>query len=58
LRDARAQQPTTHSDSEHDDDDDLALYVKEMVERAPPLSREQRDKLAVIMRINRRTRSQ
>jgi hypothetical protein len=55
LRGARAQQPTTHSDSHHDDEDDLDRYIKEMTERAPPLSREQRDKLAAILRSNRPT---
>lgn len=55
LRDARARQPATHGDSDLDTDDDMASYVKEAVERAPPLSSEQRDKLAVILRSNRRT---
>jgi hypothetical protein len=33
----------------------MASYIKEAVERAPPLSSEQRDKLAVILRNDRRT---
>jgi hypothetical protein len=31
------------------DDDDLDAYVRELAARAPPLSAEQRDKLALLL---------
>jgi hypothetical protein len=36
------------------DDDDLDAYIKEMIDSLPPLTSEQRDKLALIFRSNRR----
>jgi hypothetical protein len=43
--------PTTQEDSA----DDLDAYIKDLVDHAPPLSREQRDKLALILNPHRRT---
>ncbi len=51
---ARSQRGTAHATS-HRADDDLDAYIKEMVERLPPLSSEQRDRLAQILRSDRRT---
>jgi hypothetical protein len=36
------------------DDDDLDAYIKEMIDSLPPLTGEQRDKLALIFRSSRR----
>ena len=36
------------------DDDDLDAYIKEMIASAPPLTSEQRDKLALLLRGHRR----
>jgi len=38
------------------DDDDLDAYIKEMIASAPPLTSEQRDKLALLLHPRRRTR--
>ena len=37
-------------------EDDLAAYIEEIIENAPPLTSEQRDKLALLLRSPRRTR--
>jgi hypothetical protein len=36
-------------------DDDLDAYIKDMIDSLPPLTSEQRDKLALIFRRRRRT---
>ena len=36
------------------DDDDLDAYIKDMIDSLPPLTSEQRDKLALIFRRRRR----
>ena len=38
----------------HRDDDDLDAYIKELIGNAPPLTSEQRDKLALLLRSHRR----
>jgi hypothetical protein len=38
------------------DDDDLDAYIKELIGNAPPLTREQRDKLALLLRPRHRPR--
>jgi hypothetical protein len=59
-----ASQPDGHGTVQHDrcgnsaeptsTDFDLDAYVHELAARAPPLSREQRDKLALLLNTNRR----
>jgi hypothetical protein len=40
----------------HADDDELDAYIQKMIQNAPPLTSEQRDKLALLLRTPRRAR--
>jgi hypothetical protein len=40
----------TTADPGQDDPDELDAYIEEMVSQAPPLSKEQRDTLALLLR--------
>ena len=51
----RHQPPRQHPNAADDDQADLITYVSKMASEAPPLSSEQRDQLALILRAQRRT---
>jgi hypothetical protein len=47
---------STYHAAHRRDDDDLDAYIKELIGNAPPLTREQRDKLALLLRPRHRPR--
>jgi hypothetical protein len=53
---ARQPDPCADPAAHQRDDDDLDAYIKEMIATAPPLTSEQRDKLALLLHRHHRTR--